>query len=241
MRELMIPVLFRLTALLVVFAVLLGACAEEVGMDASTNPTGSTTTTVRVSSSTSMPATAPSSTITTVPDTTTTTTTPDLGEELVANSDFSSGANSPSAWELTPQTASQSVDYVTESGEQHISFFAPLVEDTPWPEARSTVPFDVRPHTDYQLEVEARAVTEGRLFLALIFLDEDGDEILLRGPGSPEISEPDWERVEATLESPAGAAAAYIVMRLAVRPDLTGVDASSVDVNRVSVREVRGT
>ena len=199
--------------------------------------TTTTSTTVDVSTTDSPDSTT---TTTQAPGTTTTTLALELGEELVFNGDFSEGTASPDGWELVSEDSSQAVDQVTEAGESHISFFSPVEEEIPLPEARSTVPFEVEPHTDYRLSVEARSVTQGRLFLALIFLDEDGDGILLRGPGSPEISESEWKTISATLESPADAASAYLVMRLAARPDLSDADALSVDVNSVSIREVVG-
>lgn len=162
----------------------------------------------------------------------------ELGADLVFNGDFDFGDVVPSGWQFTVEADGQRLEYVTEGTDHHISFFAPLVEDVPWPEARLIQPFEVAPHRDYRLGVEARTVTQGRLFLALIFLDEDGDQILLRGPGEPEISDSEWETIEATLESPVNAAQAVVVMRLAVRPDLSTASSSSVDVNSVSVREV---
>jgi hypothetical protein len=204
----------------------------------STLPSIDTTNSTADSSTTSDPATT---TTTQAAGTTTTTVSLQLGDELVFNGDFSGGTTgSLSGWELVSEDSAQTVDRVLESGEEHISFFSPLEEAIPWPEARSTVPFEVEPHTDYRLTVEARSVTKGRLFLALIFLDDDGDEILLRGPGSPVVSRSDWETFDATLESPADATSAYLVMRLAVRPDLSDADSFSVDVNNVSVREVVG-
>lgn len=229
--------MLRSTVLLFSLALLLTACQGEEGVDETTLPTVDTTTTTTVDVPTTTPATAST---TQPPGTTTTTVSIELGDELLFNGDFSNGSGSPSGWELVSEDSAQTVDQVSESGENHISFFSPLEEEIPWPEARSTVPFEVEPHTDYRLSVEARSVTEGRLFLALIFLDEDGDEILLRGPGSPEVSQSEWETIAATLESPAEAASAYIVMRLALRPDLSGAEAFSVDVNSVSIREVVG-
>ena len=183
---------------------------------------------------------APETTTTQPSGTATTTVSLELGDELVFNGDFSDGTGAPSGWELVSGDSAQTVDQVSESGGKHISFFSPLEEEIPWPEARSTVPFEVAPHTDYRLSVEARSITQGRLFIALVFVDEDGDEILLRGPGSPEVSQSEWDTFAATLESPADAASAYLVMRLAVRPDLSDADAFSVDVNSVSVKEVVG-
>lgn len=201
-----------------------------------TTGTTSTSTTIDVSTTDAVETT----TTTEPPASTTTTVSFQLGEELVFNGDFSDGTGSPAGWDLISEEPRQTIDQVSESGEQHISFSSPLEDEIPWPEARSTVPFEVEPHTDYRLSVEARSDTEGRLFLALVFLDEDGDEILLRGPGSPEVSQSDWEMIQATLESPAEAASAYLVMRLAVRPDLSPADTVSVDVNSVSIREVVG-
>lgn len=218
---------------------LLAACSNEDASVETTVPTNNTTetsTTIEVSTTG-----APETTTTTQPPAPTTTTLAlQLGEELVFNGDFTDGTGSPSGWELISETSSQSVNQIAEAGEKHISFFSPLDEEIPWPEARSTVPFEVEPHTDYRLSVEARSLTEGRLFLALVFLDEDGDEILLRGPGSPEVSQSDWETFAATLESPVDAASAYLVMRLAVRPDLSDAGSFSVDVDSVSIREVVG-
>ena len=228
-----IPLLFALTLLL--------AACQGTGAANTTSTTATDTTTTSTTSGVSTTESSDSTTTTRqVPGTTTTTLSLDLGEELVFNGDFSDGTESPDGWELVSEDSGQTVDQVTESGESHISFFSPLEEEVPWPEARSTVPFDVEPHTDYRLSVEARSVTQGRLFLALVFLDEDGDEILLRGPGSPEISESDWKTIDAILESPVDAASAYVVMRLAVRPDLSDADSFSVDVNSVSIREVVG-
>lgn len=154
------------------------------------------------------------------------------------NADFASGDGAPSAWQLEAPEEGQVVEYVRESGQGHVSLFAAIVEGADWPEARLLEPFEVSRHTDYRVEVEARSLTQGRLLIALVFLDDDGDEILLRGPGSPEIVSSDWITFEGTVESPADAAAAYVVLSLPVSPELTDADSFSVDVNRVSVSEL---
>ena len=228
----------RPTVLFIALALALVACQADGGVDGTTLATVETTTTTTTEVSTTLATVATATTQVQSP--TTTTTSVQLGDELVFNGDFSNGEGSASGWELVVGDVAQTVDLVSESGEEHISFFSPVEKQIPWPEARSTVPFEVEPHTDYRLSVEARSVTQGRLFLALVFLDEDGDEILLRGPGAPEVTGSDWETFEATIESSAGAASAYLVMRLALLPDLSDDDAFSVDVNRVSIREVVG-
>lgn len=127
---------------------------------------------------------------------------------------------------------------MTEGGDTHVSLFAPASQTDVWPEARSQ-PFPVSPHTEYRLQADGRTFTQGRLFLALMFLDEDGDEILLRGIGSPQVEASEWTFVEGSIESSVSAAAAQVVLRLAVL-DGTPADSLAIDVNSVSVREVFG-
>lgn len=231
----------RLNVLLVTLAlvVVVSACSgEEASSETSlSSTTAPSTTQAAEATTTTSPA---SSTTTPAPTSTTTTVSIELSDELVPNGDFASGGLVAEGWEVSAEGSGQIVDYVTEADDRHISFFGPLVEDAPWPEARLTREFDVEPHTDYLLSVEARTITRGRLFLALVFRDEDGDEILLRGPGVPEVSSSDWARIEAILESPVEAASAYVVMRLPIRPELSDADFFSVDVNSVSVKRVLG-
>ena len=197
---------------------------------------GTTTSTVAASSST----TGQPSTTQPPRRSTTTTTALVSGDELVMNGDFSVGGQFPDNWEFVTEGQGQSVEYVSESGETYVRFAAPLIEDAPWPEVKSVEPFPVEPHTDYQISLEARSNTTGRLLTALVFLDEDGDEILLRGPGEPEFSGGDWTEIQAVLESPAGAASAHVVLRLALRPETSPADAMAVDVRRVSVVQILG-
>lgn len=152
------------------------------------------------------------------------------------NGDFAVGSGS--GWALTAPGEGQSAELVTEGGETHVSLFAPATPTDTWPEARSQ-PFPVLPHTDYWLRAEARTFTQGRLFLALIFLDEEGDEILLRGIGSPPVESSEWTVVEGSIESSVSAVAAQVVVRLAVL-DGTPADSLAIDVNSVSVQEVLG-
>lgn len=160
----------------------------------------------------------------------------------MVNGDFSIVTISGSlvAWELTAPGENQRSDYVTGAGEAHVRLFTPTTGTESWPEATSE-PFPVRPHTDYRLLAETRTSTHGRLLLALVFLDEDGDEILLRGIGSPAVTRSDWATVEGVIESPAAAASAYAVARLATDPESSENGAQSVDVSRISVQEVLGS
>lgn len=160
--------------------------------------------------------------------------------ELLVNSDFSLGAGADSfvGWELTALGEGQRADHVAESTGSHV--FAGVAETDDWPEARSE-PFPVLPHTDYRLLAEARTFTEGRLFLALVFLDQDRDEIHLRGIGSPPIGTSNWAPVAGVIESPASAASAHAVARLAVVTESSDSNPLSVDVRRISVQEVLGS
>lgn len=226
--------LFTAAGLVLVFA----ACSgQRSGSSDSSDPTS---TDAPTSTATPTTASPDSSTSTSIALSTTTTMSLELGPELVFNSDFTTGGLTPTGWEITAEGPGQEVDYVTGGEEEHLRFFGPLIEEAPWPEAKLAQTFDVEPHTDYRLAVEARTASEGRLFMAMVFLDEEGDEILLRGPGSPEVSEPEWRPLEGVLESPVDAASAYVVMRLAIRPDLAQADSFSVEVNSVSVKEVLG-
>lgn len=215
---------------------LIGACAgeDEVEPSPTSLPFSSTTATISATTTTL-------STGTTTARTTTTTEGVNLGPELVGNGDFSVGigSGSPTGWELNAPGDGQRADRATESEESHVSFFSPLGGTDQWPEA-SSQPFPVLPHRDYRLMAEGRTFTDGSLFLALVFLDEDGDEILLRGIGSPAIGTSDWTRVEGTIESPATAVSAYVVVGLPVVSEATDGDSLSVDVNMVSVQEVMG-
>lgn len=164
----------------------------------------------------------------------------DLGAELAFNPDFDLGDVVPTGWEFVLEGAGQSVEYVAEAGGHHVSFFAPVDADAPWPLVRQVQEFTVTPHTDYVISVEARSITEGRLYVAVGFRDEDGNEILERGPGEPGITESEWTSIEGVVESPHEAATGYLILALAIRPDLTAADSLFVDVNRASVRELLG-
>lgn len=223
-----------LSALIVVLALVVVSCGDR-------GPVATTTLPVGPSSSTSVPVVSTSTTepsVTTTTQPTTTTSSLPLGQQLVINSEFDAGDALPSGWQFDAPGEGQTVEYVREAGEGHISLFAPIVDGDGWPQARLAQPFRVTPHTEYLVTAEARTFTQGRLLLALVFLDEDGDEILLRGPGSPEISSSDWSQYGGAIESPVGAAAAFLVLRLPVSPELTDADSYAVDVNRVSVSEI---
>jgi hypothetical protein len=218
-------------------ALALTACSgeEEVA--------GSTTTTVddNPTSTIAVTTTIPDGTPTTVDppsSPTTTASSVSLGEELVLNPDFGLGDVTPTGWELVAEGSGQTVDYVAEAGDHHISFFAPVVEDSPWPEARQVREFPVTPHNDYLISVETRSVTEGRLYVAVGFRDADGDQILERGLGEPEVVSSDWVRVDGEIESPHEAETGYVILGLALRPEVTSADSIFVDVNSVSVREI---
>lgn len=233
----MIPPLSRSTPtpVLVVLALLLTGClGGSEATPSSTSRRIQSTTTSQLTTTTS----AVSSPTTT--DVTTSSQPLDLGDELVFNGDFAAGSGSgtPAGWELTAPGEGQRAELVTEGGDTHVSLFAPASQTDVWPEARSQ-PFPVSPHTEYRLQADGRTFTQGRLFLALMFLDEDGDEILLRGIGSPQVEASEWTFVEGSIESSVSAAAAQVVLRLAVL-DGTPADSLAIDVNSVSVREVFG-
>lgn len=223
--------------LFVPLVLVIGACAGE--------GVGESSPTTRLLPSTTEPIPVTTSTIPPVPTTTPITTTTQglsLGQELVGNGDFSAAAptGAPSGWELTALGEGQRVEYETEAGESLIRFLTPLTSTDGWPEATSQ-PFPVLPHTDYRLSAEGRTVTAGRLFLALVFLDEDGSRILMRGIGSPVVARSDWTRAEGTIESPASAASAFVVVGLPVLSETTDEDDLTLEVRKVSVQEVIGS
>lgn len=215
----------------VVLLALVTACsAESSGVATSLPATGLATTTA--------PATTVVEATSTTPPSTTTTTTLDLGEELVFNGAFEAGQDVPTGWEFVVDGEGQRVEHLVEGEDDYVSLFGPVVEGSPWPEAHQDREFPVEPHTRYALTAEARTATQGRLFLALAFRDENGRDILLRDPGSPTAPVADWGEIGGLLESPSGAATAHVVIQLALRPDLTEAESFSVDVRRVSVRQV---
>lgn len=218
-------------------ALALAACSGEEGtpgsttttVDDNTNPTNAVTTTVADETATT--ADLPSSP-------TTTASSRSLSEELVFNPDFGLGDVTPTGWELVAEGSGQTVDYVVEAGDYHVSFFAPVVAEAPWPEARQVQEFPVTPHTDYVISVEARSVTQGRLYVAVGFRDADGNQILERGPGEPDVVSSDWVTLDGEIESPHDAATGYVILGLALRPEVTSADSIFVDVNSVSVRQI---
>lgn len=221
-------------------AILVAATACSSGETSS----GSSTSVALETTSSAEPGTStteePNATTTTANagPTTTTTAPRSLGEELVFNPAFDLGDGTPTGWELIAEESGQTVNYVTESGGHHISFFAPVTEGSQWPEARLVREFPVTPHNDYLVTVEVRSSSEGRLYVAVGFRDSDGNEILERGPGEPDITDSDWITVEGEIESPHEAATGYVILALALRPEVTVGDSLFMDIDRVSVKEI---
>lgn len=224
--------------LLVVLVLLLPVSACTSGGSVPSSLASTTSTTPRGNDATSTTVTP---TTTSAPYTSTTVEAIDLGPELVFNGDFSVGDVIPTGWEFRAESPGQSLDYTTENEVAHISLSGPVEDGVPWPEARLLQDFTVTPHTEYRFAAQVRSPAQGRLFLALGFRDADGGEILMRGPGEPTITESDWSTVEAEVESPHLAASAYVILRLAIRPEVVNVDSLTVDVNQVSVRELLGS
>lgn len=231
----MIGDLSRWNCTLFVVLVLLSASACTSAGSATSSVVSTTSTTPRQINGTS---TTSATTTTSAPTTSTTVETVDLGPELVFNGDFMLGDVIPTGWEFRAESPGQVIDYEAQEDNHHISLSGPVEEGASWPEARLVQEFAVTPHNEYVLSVQARSPTEGRLFLALGFRDGGGNAILIRGPGEPSITSSEWVSIESEIESPHDAASGYVILRLAIRPELVDVDSLSVDVGQVSVREM---
>lgn len=162
---------------------------------------------------------------------------PNFGPELIGSSGFET--NVEAEWLIEAQDPGQ-LARVAQDGEGNsfIEMSADLAESVPWPQVVQKRRVPISAGDRYRLAFRARSDDFGLVFASVAFEDASGDEFLGVGPGSVTVDDSDWTDYHFDFEAPDGAAAGYVILRLALNTAMTDEPFLSADVDDVSLRKI---
>ena len=161
----------------------------------------------------------------------------ELGPELLAASGFEAGVEAE--WLVEAEDPGQIAQIAGDGdGNSFIEMSAELAEEARWPQVIQQGRIPLIAGERYRLALRARSDDFGLVFASVAFEDASGDEFLALGPGSLTVDSSEWTDYHFAFEAPDGAAAGYVILRLALNKAMTDEQFLSADVDDVSLKRI---